>query len=332
MPFHFYFSRMIFLIMLMMSLPIFSQGDRTGNGGDAIFCDGEEPIMLDYYQATLKTVNNKKINIINVNKMSPFKIHQYFENWIIKNTKFSIFTFKAIKIKLKSYEQWRDSELNPQSDSNLGYEIPKHCRIKRAANRQDEVIFGNSHVINLLNPSQRTILELHEYFYYLFQVKTSEAIRDIFSVMLTLNPDKPDKQRIIDKFNNLNFVYDLRFELKIIPNVKKFKRKQFLNADHHLKVKIIKDNKSGMDSHEGNLIIDQRDDQIYRNVLFNFLDPQEAQSVTINTKESSIDDYLLIANYSNAEFFIQGFVYGELIFDMTVKKKKKHKLRLNGLN
>lgn len=141
---------------------------NSAHGGDVVFCQGKEPVVLDYYQAALPTVGGKKRRLVDMTGWSEKKTLEWVDTRLAQFSGFHEILQNYVKF-IGSIEDWTDTSLNDSGDSGEPYPLPKDCYKKRAAARQDNMIFGDGAVIGAISPAQRALLLVHERLYALLE-------------------------------------------------------------------------------------------------------------------------------------------------------------------
>ena len=319
MKFMFWFFSVMSLLFIKTSFA--QNGERAGNGGDIVVCADSEAVTLDYYQASLPLVSGAKKNLVDIAHMSAVEVDQYFEDWIKKNTKLPIGLYKGIKIKLGKSNNWTDTDLEVGQDMKLAFKLREGCELRRGANRQGEVMFGDSKNISMLSESQLALLENHEYLYYLFGFETSEEIRDSISVILNLEPRAGDLKRIQEKFTKIKNVPNLEAKIEFTYLGKGPKNVfqenmwiRYIGGKSDLKIDYLMDIKFN-DIHPGSREFSLSGDQ---RMTFKYS--------TSNFKFGDLMEILCLGN----RYLVRAYLYDELVYEKELKKGSSIYLNLMG--
>lgn len=146
----------------------FADLGREGHGGITVFCDGQMPVTLDYFNASLPTVNGPRPDLLAVDGLSEDQTIELLKS---KLTQLGFDDFKRqVEEGLKAVgpiDTWIASNLKDMEDSNEPYHLPPGCRPRTAAIRQNfGVMYGDPEVIAALSPAQRGLLRWHEAVYW----------------------------------------------------------------------------------------------------------------------------------------------------------------------
>lgn len=203
------------LLVAAIALPLTAQADleltgQEGRGGRAVYCDGKPPVMLDYFHATLGTIGSPPPTLLDISRMSAKEVVDVFEERLTG--------FSAAKAYLDALTQngpmtdWIAADLRDIDDSNEPYFLPRGCRFKQAAIRQDSVVYGDPTVINELSPAQQGMLLVHEALYRMAAdqgFQTSEKVRNLVRAMLKVKMDKNEVQRLLVEMKQKVYMAEL---------------------------------------------------------------------------------------------------------------------------
>ncbi len=178
--------------------PLF-ESSGCGNGGHLLQCEGKEPVLLDYFEATLPTLADD-FNFIN---LKDFNLIEYFTQLFTPFPNFKNQFTQALMI-IGPPSSWIISDLKRTSDTNKAYYISetkcKNSKLQQVAIRQNHTVYVDRDLFNTLPEKQRQLLYIHEVLYYLGQksnnINSSELIRQIIRQALQQKSDYLDKKII----------------------------------------------------------------------------------------------------------------------------------------
>ncbi len=202
--------QLFFLGILLIPHAIFAGGneggDFGGNGGDIVECNGKEPVVLDYYQATLKRMDGKNSALLSINGMQSEDVVNLVLDRLMYN--FPIFrsqVFQRLEI-IGAIDNWIVAPVKVKEidDAAEVYNLPNGCKMLQVAVRQGDVVYVNDKLLNKLSPAQQGVLMLHEALYFLavdFGATNSAAIRQLLVLLLQNELDENAVHKQLQKIN-----------------------------------------------------------------------------------------------------------------------------------
>ena len=156
------------------------------HGGNVVQCQGREPVVLDYYHASLPTLGQPAPELVDFSGLSE---EQTTKNVVkmIRDLYFDSFANQLEENieKIGPMKNWIQADLKQVDDANEPYMLSASCVRKTAAVRQENVVmYGDATVINALSPAQRGLLEVHEALYLLSGKDSSETVRSLLRELL----------------------------------------------------------------------------------------------------------------------------------------------------
>jgi hypothetical protein len=201
-------------LMVLFTLISFSTypGDsaRVGNGGGVLFCEGREPLLLDFYEA----VFNETYTFNKMSKLSAVKRNELFKQRVnLINSSLGQFIDH-----MSNFYNERNSFLSdvafkiPDDFLNLYYE--GICELKVVAVQRepilnfDKIFFINKTLWNQVDLFTQFGLEKHEIFYFItlsLGQLNSKTVREALSYVMS------------DQFDSTNeFEFESQFIQKIL--------------------------------------------------------------------------------------------------------------------
>jgi hypothetical protein len=167
------------------------------HGGNVVVCDRGEPLVLDYYHATLPTLSGGRPTLISTDRMSQDEVVAL----IVRRLSNSVFAleFEAALAKLGSPEGWIATSLQQVPDSDEPYILPPGCQRLTGAARQGEEMYVDPQIYRELSPAQRGFLIAHEALYFASKQGTSTHVRELMRVLLASRDDTPAFVRAVQK-------------------------------------------------------------------------------------------------------------------------------------
>lgn len=172
-------------------------GESGAHGGNAVTCVGKKTVILDYYHASLPTIGNPNVSLVNIDKMSIQEVVDYFRKKFSKTALGA--DFESALTDIGPLENWISSaagDLKDIGDSNETYNLPANCKILQVAARQGTIVYADPKIIDQLSEGQKGILVVHEALYYLAEnlsgQQTSENVRTIVRVVLETSSTDTD--------------------------------------------------------------------------------------------------------------------------------------------
>lgn len=209
--------------MTMIQASLALGNDKIGNGGDIVNCQNKPPVVLDYYEASLKKLGAEAPIIMNVQKMNSDEV---IEKVMTKLEPFFDFysELKEAVETVGNINDWIESEsaVVELSDSKEAYTLPPSCKLIQAAVRQDSTVYVSPEVMKLLSPGQVGVLSLHESIYFLGTKRghtNSVKARGMLAYLLKENTNPGKLKELIDDFSS-----------KGIPNQISCRAEDYLNA------------------------------------------------------------------------------------------------------
>jgi hypothetical protein len=156
-------------------------GDKAGNGGFVIQCEGQPLVVLDYYEASLSgpggeaqllSLASAELAADKTVIMSRLNALEQFDTAILKNF-----------IEVEKVDNWIFADLDiQQDDTNMPYQ---GCQKPvRAAYRQSDTVYVQKSVVSQLSPGQIYVLSLHEWLYAASKLPTSDKVRHVMRELL----------------------------------------------------------------------------------------------------------------------------------------------------
>jgi hypothetical protein len=159
-------KKILLLVSLLMLAHINAfAGGAESHGGQVVICPGKEPVMLDYYQATLPTQAEGKPDLVDISKMSSDDVLSLFKSRIENAGQLWGEYDNALEV-LGPIDTWLEGNLQFVSDSDPAYTLPQNCTLQQVAVRQDSTMYVDPTVLQQLSPAQQGILRAHEALYY----------------------------------------------------------------------------------------------------------------------------------------------------------------------
>ncbi|PIT98748.1 MAG: hypothetical protein COT74_13715 [Bdellovibrionales bacterium CG10_big_fil_rev_8_21_14_0_10_45_34] len=211
-------------VFLLYHFPTLA-GQET-HGGDIVICDGQPPLVLDYFDAKFDRVDGEVRNVVDPDGRDIFEFYRKRISEIYTSQLVHRFHERLAKYFELVGEPgtWKSAQFSPVSDEELPYCIVdgddvtagssckdslKNCVKYQAVLRQAGMLYGWRDRINLLSKGQKDVLKFHEsVFSYLqdFEIGTPVLVRNFFTALF----DKDSKteqladsifrfQRAIDK-------------------------------------------------------------------------------------------------------------------------------------
>jgi len=182
---------MLVSILMLAHIQAFAGGAES-HGGQVVICPGKEPVMLDYYQATLPTQAEGKPDLVDISKMSSDDVLTLFKSRIENAGQLWGEYNNALEV-LGPINTWLEGNLQFVSDSDPAYTLPQNCTLQQVAVRQDSTMYVDPTVLQQLSPAQQGILRAHEALYYVAsQVNgrtSSVEVRMVIRNLLMKNVD-----------------------------------------------------------------------------------------------------------------------------------------------
>ena len=163
---------------------------QEGHGGNIVACAGQDAVVLDYYHATLPTLDGNRPQLVDIQNYSSDEVIDLIQKRIANRGYFKS-AFSLALQRVGPLNSWLSADLKSVDDSNEPYILPPYCFRKTAAIRQENVtMFGDPNIIHLLSPAQQGILLVHEALYLIAsdnQQTTSENVRTLVRELLREN-------------------------------------------------------------------------------------------------------------------------------------------------
>jgi hypothetical protein len=156
------------------------------HGGNVVVCPGRDPVTLDYYNAALPTAAGP-VSVVDVSHMSEDQAFQFVRSRF-DGTPFQE-TFDYAAKYLGPVSSWIAADLKSVNDSNEPYVLPPNCVRKTAAIRQENTMYLDPTISSTLSPGQIGLLHAHEVLYYISNLDSSAAVRDLFRVIMATSLD-----------------------------------------------------------------------------------------------------------------------------------------------
>ena len=156
-------------------------GQEVGNGGFVIECKNKPLMVLDYYEATLPTLNGTPT------LLSLREDNLEHSKSIIYSRLSHLSTFYGQILgtyeSVLNTDNWIMADLDlGKDDTNLPY---KDCIKKsRVARRQGKTVYVQKGLVSKLGKGQQFVLALHEFLYASSQKTTSEKTRHVIRELL----------------------------------------------------------------------------------------------------------------------------------------------------
>lgn len=175
---------------------------QEGFGGIAVFCDGQAPVMLDYYYAALPTATGAA-DLIDIANMSIDQVLTHVRERLRATSFFEEYQWAATV--LGDGTTWPLANLSHLTDDTKEpFPLPPGCHRRQAAYRLGDTVFLDGAVIRQLSPGQVGVLIVHEALYWIASKKaghkTSEHVR---ALMRPLIAKQQDLSRIELLINNI---------------------------------------------------------------------------------------------------------------------------------
>jgi len=161
-------KQVLLLSLLVLSHFAFAVDGREGHGGITVFCNGQPPVLLDYFNASLPTIDGPRPDLLPIEGLSEEETIALFNAKLDKLgfNDFRLQIEEALK-KVGPINTWIASDLKQMDDSNQPYNLPPGCEPRTAAIRQKyNIMYGDPTVIKALSPAQRGVLRWHEAVYW----------------------------------------------------------------------------------------------------------------------------------------------------------------------
>jgi len=172
----------------------FAHAGNEGHGGNVVVCDANGPVgpfVLDYYDATLKSLDGTAPDLIDISSFTTQQVIDLARKKLQSRLAFLQNQFEPALSGIGPIGKWKSANLKQMDDSAEPYVLPAGCR-KTAANRQDPyVMFGDPNVIGTLSEAQKGVLVLHEVFYAIAAghgQQNSSKVRPLIKAILEKNP------------------------------------------------------------------------------------------------------------------------------------------------
>ena len=144
----------------------FAVGGANGGGGNAVICEGQPAVILDYYDAALPNMSGVKPELVDIQNLSTEQTVEMLTKQLRGFIQFRIQVEDALQAIGPIESHWKPANLRAADDSLEPYFLPDGCVRKTAAYRQNpNMMYGDPTVLKLLSPSQKGVLLMHEAFY-----------------------------------------------------------------------------------------------------------------------------------------------------------------------
>jgi hypothetical protein len=194
----------------------YAYAGNSAHGGDVVYCAAQPPVILDFYQAKLPTVGGHFRHIVDMTGWSKLETLRWVDHRLQQFVYFYQ-TYRARAQLVGDTSAWIDTNLNDAGDSGEPYPLPHDCTKKRAATRQDDLLFGDGEVIRSLSPAQEALLIVHERLYAMLPPPnpfggtpepTSVPVRKLMTEILDLDVDTEGLARAIAAYPKSFGQYD----------------------------------------------------------------------------------------------------------------------------
>jgi hypothetical protein len=196
-------------VILTLALADLAIAGYETHGGHVVICQGQKPVVLDYYDSVRKTISGETPTIIDPEVTSP---HNFVTERLKQlshtslSAQFHLILTQYLQEIVKPIQNWKNESVLPVYDSNLPYALPPNCKLVQAAARQSGQQYGNLKVINQLSNGQKEILWLHEALYAYLQdrkVFSPVPVRNFLNVFLNVNSTDLELNEAIFKVEQL---------------------------------------------------------------------------------------------------------------------------------
>lgn len=175
------FIKYLTMLSLLIPLNMAFAGQEAGNGGFVIECKNKPLMVLDYFEASLPTLDGTPTLLpLGENDLENSKTMIYTRLGNV-NTFFGqiLGTYESIL----NTNNWIITDLDlGEDDTNLPY---KECIKKsRVAHRQGKTVYVQKDLVSKLDKGQQFVLALHEFLYASSQKSTSEKTRHVIRELL----------------------------------------------------------------------------------------------------------------------------------------------------
>lgn len=179
-------NRILNLVFLaLMGLPA-AHAHEVGNGGDVVVCQGQAPVVLDYYTGTLPIPGNKQPELEDISGMTAEQVVQLFSQKLA-GTHFGE-NFDRMAEEITDLNRWSVViGLKDVKDDGMQFGLPEGCSLVQGAVRAQQLMYMEKSVADAISPAQMGMLMVHEVLYALAVEKektTSESTRQIVRVLL----------------------------------------------------------------------------------------------------------------------------------------------------
>lgn len=164
------------------------------HGGNVLVCEGKEPVLLEYYEATLGTIGGSSSAVEIPNSSVADALDFLIGRFSSEGHGYQLQLRQALTV-VGNVDRWISSDLKTTDDLDLPYTIPAGCEVKTAAVRtKNQIMYGNPQIISRLSNDQLALLILHEAVYLVSNADSALPTRDV--LRWVLNEQTPDAKTV----------------------------------------------------------------------------------------------------------------------------------------
>ena len=172
---------------LLMFASVQAWGGIGAHGGLAVSCPSQPTVMLDYYNASLPTLNGGSRQLVDIASMTEAQVENLIRSRIA-GTSFEV-KYPRISEKLGSFNDWIATDLRGIDDSAEPYSLPQACTKVVVAARQDDAMYIDPTAYSQLSAGQTGLLRAHEILYAIDGRDTSKYVRMFMREALLARPN-----------------------------------------------------------------------------------------------------------------------------------------------
>ncbi len=188
------------LLLVLVASPSLWAGQRVGNGGSVVACTDREPVVLDFYEASLYRLGDSTPPALVTLPAtgSETDIAHFLKARLSRFRPLSAplvqlgQSLAKAEVAIGTPSEWTAAPLPSYEDSGEPYVLPPGCERRQAVVRTDTAVFVDPTVWQSLSLQQRGILLFHEWVYWI-AVGTghvdSQEVRQVTRVALSALED-----------------------------------------------------------------------------------------------------------------------------------------------
>ena len=175
-------KRLFLALTLLMSVGALAETGREGGGGYVVACPNKPLLILDNYEATLRTISGTP-ELLSLENKDLDKTKMIIRKRLHLSASFGgQHTLVEFEHFLNTDDWIVVDDLNVQvDDTNTVY---NGCEKIRVAHRQAKTVYVQKELVDLLSDGQIHVLALHEYLYAASELDSSERTRHVIRELL----------------------------------------------------------------------------------------------------------------------------------------------------